>query len=177
MHHAPSPAVAGSERDAPTIDPADIATRVVVHTKPPCAVDGLGGKVDGVGPEDVVDASAASVVQDVHTAVWSNQVDLEVARIGVEDVHFDRRGLGGIARATRYRDRTGDRGVVHDGDISRIAICLYFAAANIDRLGLDSRQAGAVGHRQSDGVCAGNGIRMARVDYSGIRTITEVPDT
>src|SRR5690606_13241467 len=122
-------APACSERDAPAVDLAGIAPRVVGHAQPPGAVQALGRQVAGVGLDDVVGAAAAAVVQVVDAAVGRQQVHPQVADVGVLDVHADRGAGRGVAAAAGHRDRAVHRGVVVDRVVAAVAVRLRVAAA------------------------------------------------
>src|SRR3970040_541183 len=73
-----------SEGDRPAVDVAGVGTEVVVDAKLPGAVERLARQVHVVGRVDVVGAAAAAVVQHIHAAIRSHEIDLQVADVGVD---------------------------------------------------------------------------------------------
>src|SRR3546814_245314 len=118
-----------SERDAPAVDLACVAPGIVGHAQPPRAVEALDRQVAGVGLDDVVGAAAGAVVQAVHAAVRCEQVHLQVADVGVLDVHADRGAGRSVAAAAGHRDRAVHRGVVVDRVVAAVAVRLRVATA------------------------------------------------
>src|SRR3546814_3799995 len=66
---------------------ACVAPGIVGHAQPPRAVEALDRQVAGVGLDDVVGSAAGAVVQAINAAVRCEQVHLQVADVGVLDVH------------------------------------------------------------------------------------------
>src|SRR5690606_21709145 len=75
-----------SEGDAPVVDVTGVSRPVVVDTQPPGPVARLAGQIHRVRPDDVVRAAAGAVVQDVHTTIGRDQINLQVGAIGMADV-------------------------------------------------------------------------------------------
>src|SRR5688572_27985126 len=120
-----------SERDAPAVERAGITLAVVLHAQVPLAIETLAGQIDGVGLVDVVGAAAGAVVQLVHAAVRRDQVDLEVADVGVGDVDRDV-GLGQAAAAAAGNvDRAAEHLAVVDGEVVTVGVGLNFVVAGI----------------------------------------------
>src|SRR3546814_18495379 len=94
-----------SERDAPAVDLACVAPGIVGHAQPPRAVAALDRQVAGVGLDDVVGAAAGAVVPAINAAVRCEQVPLQVAAVGVLDVHADPSTGPGVAAAAGPRAR------------------------------------------------------------------------
>src|SRR5690606_1721432 len=115
------------ERDAPAVDLAGIAPAAVGHAQLPRAVEGLARQVTGVGLDDVVGAAAGAVVHAVHAAIRRDQVHLQVADIGVLDVHAHRAAGRGVAAAAGHRDRAVRGAVVADRVVAAVAVGLRAA--------------------------------------------------
>ncbi len=95
-----------SEGQAPGVDVAGVTRVHIADPEGPGAARGLGGGVDGVGGEDVVGGvAAAAVLQAVGAAVRGDEVDDEVAAVGVLDVDVDLQGGRGVAGQAGDADR------------------------------------------------------------------------
>src|SRR5690606_29307901 len=122
--------VAGSERDAPTVDVAGIARVVVTHAQPPGAVDPLAGQVQvGVADHVVGTVAAARVLDPVRRAVGRHQVDLQVAAVAVADVQVHTGRTGRVAAAAGHADRAVDAARAGDRGVGIVAVGLRSAPA------------------------------------------------
>lgn len=166
---------ANSERNAPAINASDICAVIVSHAQRPIAIQLLARQIHQVGSQDVVGGAATSVVQDIHAVIRCDQIDFQIANVGMEDIHRDKRIARSGTRTTRNRDRAVDGGVVGDGDIGSVAVGLNNARTYVDGLSPGVGQSAIVSHGQCNGVRARSGIRMTRIDSRRCGTISEVP--
>src|SRR5690606_18042148 len=151
------PAVA-SERDAPRIEVAGIAAVHVLHLQLPAAVEGFAGQVDAVGRVDIVRAVAAALVLEaVGAAVRGDQVDLDVAAVGVDHLDVDLGIVRRIAATARHGDRAVDgSALVRQVVVGAVGVGLLAATATAGGVVADQADAGEARVRlQADVIRAG----------------------
>src|SRR5690606_21492528 len=109
------------------IQVAGVAAVHVLHLQLPAAIEGFAGEIDGVGRVDVVGAVAAALVlEPVAAAVRGDQVDLDVAAVGVDHLDVDLGIVRRIAATTGNRDRAvGRRALVGQVVVGAIGVRLF----------------------------------------------------
>jgi hypothetical protein len=65
-------------------------------------------RFSGEGLDDVVGAATGAVLDGVDRTIRCHQLDLQVAAVGVDDVHRHRVLLGALPLRPADRDRAGD---------------------------------------------------------------------
>src|SRR5690606_6827542 len=147
----------------------------VLHLQLPAAVEGFAGQVDGVGRVDVVGAVAAALVlQAVAASVRGDQVDLDVAAVGVDHLDVDLGIVRRIAATTGHGDRAVDRSaLVRQVVVGAVGVGLLAATATAGGVVADQADAGEARVRlQADVVRAGRraGVGAALCVAALVRT-------